>query len=134
MDKVMRTGQVSQHPGQTIISLLIAVWLMVVQPGMSYYSLINPDVHAEIDAVLYGQSPSGETLPGHQRQSPHQHPMGLGMSIPNLTLVNPFDAAIYDELAAAASRPAVFDHLNEVRLSVRSIVIEPPLQPPRTSL
>ena len=133
MDKVLRAGRMGQHPGQTIISLLIAAWLMVMQPGMSYYGLINPDVHAEIDATLYGQSPSGETLPGHVPHAPHDHPGNLGTTIPQVTLDNPFGAAFYQSLLLPARRLALHGRWLEMAVSAESIVIAPPDQPPRAA-
>jgi hypothetical protein len=111
----------------------ISVWLALVQPGMSYFWLINPVVHARLDAELYGQTPDGAPLPGHARQPPHQHPVGFGTSVPDLTILNPFDAAFYHRLSEAAQRPALHSRLNEADVSARSVAIKPPLQPPRTS-
>jgi hypothetical protein len=133
MNDGRRAGQVGQPPGRMIISLLIAAWLMVVQPGMSYYWLINPDVHAEIDAAVYGQSPSGQTLPGHAPHAPHDHPGNLGTTVPQVTFDNPFGAAFYQSLLLPARRPALHGWRLETVINAESIVIAPPDQPPRAA-
>ncbi len=133
MNKVLWAGRAGQHSGQMLVSLLIAAWLMVMQPGMSFYGLLNPDVHAEIDAILYGQSPSGATLPGRVPHVPHDHPGNLGTTIPQVTLDNPFGAAFYQSLLLPARRPALHGWRLEMVASAESIVIAPPDQPPRAA-
>jgi hypothetical protein len=129
MDNILRAGRLGQSPGRTIISLLIGAWLMVVQPGLSYFWLITPGVHAEIDAELYGQSPAGETLPGHAPHAPHDHSGNFGTTIPQIA--NPFNAIFYLSLLAPAQRPALRGWRLELAVSADSIVIAPPDQPPR---
>ena len=131
MDKVLRTGRAGQYPGQTIISLFVVAWLMVMQPGMSYYWLINPDVHAEIDAELYGQSPAGKTLPGHAPHAPHDHSGNPGTTIPSITIDYPFNAAFYQSLLSPSRRRALRSGQLATAIVAESIVIAPPDQPPR---
>jgi hypothetical protein len=111
--------------------LIIVGWLAFAQPGMSHYWLIDPAVHAQIDAELYGQQPDGETLPGHAHQPPHEHPIHQGVGVSDLTLANPFDAAFYRALLSPAQRLALFDQHIELAAIAKLITIEPPDQPPR---
>ncbi len=111
--------------------LIVAVWLALVQPGMSGYWLIDPAVHARIDAELYGQLPDGETLPGHEPQLPHEHSIILGTAVSGLTLVNPFGAAFYCALLTPAQRLARLDRRAEPFVIPQSITLTPPDQPPR---
>jgi hypothetical protein len=115
-----------------IVTCLIVVgWLAFAQPGMSYYGLIDPGVHARIDAELYGQQPDGETLPGHEPQLPHEHSIILGTAVSELTLVNPFGAAFYCALLSPAQRLALLDRRVELALIPQSIMLTPLDQPPR---
>jgi hypothetical protein len=116
-----------------VICALVCSWLMLMQPGMSAYWLINPDVHARIDEAAYGQAPDGETLPGHEQHAPHDHPTGMGTTVPELTLLNPFDTAFYDTLLAPARRPAVRGQHLDADVIAHSITVAPPDQPPRLS-
>jgi hypothetical protein len=111
--------------------LIVAAWLAFVQPGMSYYWLIDAEVHAKVDAELHGQRPDGETLPGHQPHPPHEHPVSLGMSVSGSTLANPFDAAFYRTLLSPAQQPAMFGQRVEAGVYGQSITLEPPDHPPR---
>ncbi|MFN8597097.1 MAG: hypothetical protein U0559_13060 [Anaerolineae bacterium] len=116
------------------LNLLIGAWLILVQPGMSYYWLISPHVHAEIDAELYGQSPTGETLPGHTPHLPHQHPISPGMTAPESTISNPVDLGVRASIWSAAQQLALLNRVFEISEAVESLVIEPPRQPPRATL
>jgi hypothetical protein len=129
-----RVARLAFSLAKPLICVVVSVWLALVQPGMSYFWLVNPAVHARLDKELYGQTPDGATLPGHARQLPHQHPAGFGTSVPDLTILNPFDAAFYHTLSGAAQRPALHSRLNEADVSARSVVIKPSPHPPRTSL
>ena len=126
-----RTVQSFLHPPRWVWCLLLSGWLMWLQPGMSYYWLIDPALHAQIDAELYDQLPDGETLPGHAPHAPHEHPITLGTPVPDLKLTNPFDAAFYRALLSPGQRPAWLDRRVELAVIDRSITIEPPEQPPR---
>jgi hypothetical protein len=119
------------HQARIATCLIVAAWLAFAQPGMSYYWLIDYEVHAQIDAELYGQRPDGETLPGHEHHLPHDHPIMPGISIPDLTLANPFDASFYELLLSPAQRLALFGQRVELDVIVQSIAIAPPDQPPR---
>ena len=119
------------HPARPIIGLIVCSWLALMQPGMSVFWLLNPDVHARIDEALYGQAPHGETLPGHEQHAPHGHPVGMGLSVPELTLTNPFDATFYHALLAPTQRPALRSPRVEADVIAKSIALEPPEQPPR---
>ena len=119
------------RPARFSICLIVAAWLAYAQPGTSTYWLIDPDVHAQIDAEQYGQTTHGETLPGHDHHPPHEHPVTLGISIPGLTLTNPFDAAYYRSLLAPALRPALRGQRVELAVIAKAIALAPPDQPPR---
>jgi hypothetical protein len=109
---------------------IVAVWLAFAQPGMSYYWLIDPAVHAQVDAELYGQRPDGETLPGHEPRPPHEH-LVLGVAIPGFMLTNPFDAAFYRVLLSPAQRLALLGQRIQLAVIAHSIAPEPLEQPPR---
>jgi hypothetical protein len=132
-DRARRAPRSFRRLAGPLVCSIVCSWLALVQPGMSYYWLIDPDVHARIDEKLYGQMPNGETLPGHEHHLPHDHPTGLGTTVPELTLTNPFDATFYHHLFSAAQRQALRSKRVEIDVIARSIAIEPPEQPPRTS-
>ncbi len=111
--------------------LIAAVWLAFVQPGTSYYGLIDPAVHAQIDAELYSQKPDGEMLPGHDYHPPHEHPTSPGITVSGLTVANPFDTAFYRTLLSPAERLALQGQYLEMDVIARAIAISPPDQPPR---
>jgi hypothetical protein len=115
------------------ICLFVATWLAFAQPGTSYSWMIEHDVHAQIDAELYGQTPHGETLPGHTHRPPHDHPITLGVNITGLTLANPFDAAFYRALVSPAQRLALLGQRIELVVIAQAITLEPPDQPPRSA-
>ena len=77
----MRAKRSHQQRAWLITYLIVSVWLALVQPGMSYFWLIDPALHAEIDKELYGQLPDGETLPGHEHHAPHEHPASEGTTV-----------------------------------------------------
>jgi hypothetical protein len=126
-----RAKRSPQRRAGLITCLIVSAWLALVQPGMSYFWLVDPEVHAQIDKELYGQLPDGETLPGHEHHPPHEHPTSEGTTVPDLTFANPFDAGYYRSLFAPAQRPALRGQLVETSVIARSLVIEPPDQPPR---
>jgi hypothetical protein len=126
-----RVVQSLLSPVRSTICLFVCAWLAIMQPGMSIYSVISPEVHAEIDKELYGQTPDGRTLPGHEEHAPHDHPANQGSTVPGSTYVNPFGAAFYHMLLAPAQRPALHRQRLETAIFAQSITIEPPDQPPR---
>jgi hypothetical protein len=115
------------------LCLISTVWLAFAQPGMSHYWLIEPAVHAQIDAELYDQLPDGETLPGHIPHPPHEHPSHPGNFVAGLTLANPFDATFYRALLSPAERLALLGQRLEMEVIAQTIVLAPPDQPPRPS-
>jgi hypothetical protein len=132
-ERTARTIHSSLHLARFSLCLIVAAWLAYAQPGTSLYGLIDPEVHAQIDAEQYGQTIHGETLPGHEYHLPHDHPITPGISIPGLTLANPFDAFFYEALLSPAQRLALFGQRVELDVIAQSIAIEPPDQPPRSA-
>jgi hypothetical protein len=128
---VRRVIQPFLSPVRPMVCLFVCAWLAIMQPGMSIYSVISPEVHAEIDKELYGQTPDGHTLPGHEEHAPHDHPANQGTAVPDSTYINPFDAAFYHALFEPTQRPALNGQRLETAIFARSITIEPPEQPPR---
>jgi hypothetical protein len=126
-----RVIQLCLSPVRLAICLLVCGWLALIQPGMSIYSVLAPEIHAEVDEELYGQTIDGHTLPGHEHQAPHDHPVNPGTPVPGTTYINPFDAAFYRSLLSPALRPALHDQRLDVDVIAQSISIEPPEQPPR---
>jgi hypothetical protein len=118
-------------PVRLMVCLFVCGWLAIMQPGMSIYAVISPEVHAEIDEKLYGQTIDGHTLPGHEEHAPHDHPANQGTTAPDSTVINLFDAAFYRSLREPAQRPALNGQRLETAIFARSITIEPPEQPPR---
>jgi hypothetical protein len=111
--------------------LIVVGWLAFAQPGMSCYWLIDPAIHARIDAELYGQQPDGAALPGHDPQLPHEHVIILGAVVSELTLVNPFGAAFYGALLSPAQRLAWLDRRVELAVIPQAITLAPPDHPPQ---
>ena len=116
---------------RTTLALLICGWLILVQPGLSFYWLIDPHLHAEIDEALYGQSPDGATLPGHDQHVPHQHPVSQGIPVSAPLYVNPFGREFYRRLFTPAIAPALCNRCTSLAVFATSIVLTPPDQPPR---
>jgi len=118
-------------PVRLMVCLFVCGWLALMQPGMSIYSVMAPEIHAEVDEELYGQTIDGHTLPGHEHQAPHDHPVNPGTPVPGTTYINPFDAAFYRSLLSPALRLALCGQRLDVDVIAQSISIEPPEQPPR---
>jgi hypothetical protein len=104
---------------------------MLVQPGMSHYWLIDPHLHAEVDAELYGQTPDGKTLPGHEPHAPHDHPASQGIVVSDPLLLNLFGPEFYQTLLAPARSLALGDRCLNLAVFATSIALAPPDQPPR---
>lgn len=113
------------------LSVFLSVWVAVVQPGLSYFWLIDPQVHADIDAEEYGQTSDGRMLPGYPWRPPHDHPSSASLSITDLMQHNVFDAAFYDMVFSPAARLALQDSRPESQVIEKSIAVPPPDQPPR---
>jgi len=126
-----RVVQLLLLPVRPTVCLVVCAWLAIMQPGMSIYSVISPEVHAEIDKELYGQTPDGHTLPGHEEHAPHDHPANQGTAVPDSTYINPFDAAFYRSLLVPAQQPALCGQPLKADVIAQSIAVEPPDQPPR---
>jgi hypothetical protein len=129
--RAMRAICLLRCQARIVTCLIVVGWLAFAQPGMSYYWVIDPGVHAQSDAELYGQTPLGETLPGHAHHPPHDHPVTLGINVPVLTVANPFGAAFYCALLSPAHRLALLDQRVELDTIAQPATIEPPDQPPR---
>lgn len=114
-----------------IIALITGMWVALVQPGLSYFWLLDPQVHADIDAEEYGQTPDGRTLPGHPWHPPHDHPSGAALSISDLIQQNAFDARFYAKVFAPADRPSLQDQPIEIAVLATAVDLAPPDLPPR---
>ena len=115
------------------VACLISSWLMFAQPGISPYALIDPAVHAEIDAEVYGQTIDGQPLPGHEcdQHHPHDHPGSSGLPTPELSLHSAFDYAFHTIVCAAAGEPALNSERHEADVIAESITLVPLDPPPR---
>ena len=111
-----RAIRLLQSQARLVSCLIVISWLAFAQPGMSYSWLVDPDVHARIDA---------------EPHPPHEHPVILGLTVPGLTLANPFGEAFYGVLLSPAQRLALLDRRIEMAVIAQSITPEPPDQPPR---
>jgi hypothetical protein len=113
------------------VCLIVCGWLTLVQPGLSYYWLIDPHVHAEIDADRYGQLPDGRMLPGHPYQPPHEHPSSGGIPATHpATLDN--DASAYSSVISwEANRPSLQSRFTEAAVIPHAVFLDPPEHPPR---
>lgn len=131
LQQAARAAQLLRCQAKFLVCLMVVSWLVYAQPGTSSYWLIDPVVHAQIDAQLYGQLPDGESLPGRVAQPPHQHPVNQGVGVSGLTFAQPFDAAFYRTLLSPAQRLALLARPIEMGVFAQSIALEPPKQPPR---
>ncbi len=113
-----------------LIAVMSCAWLMLVQPGVSYYWLIDSHLHAEIDADRYGQTPDGRTLPGRSQHPPHEHPSSEGVTNSEAVSSNGFDAAFYAALFAEANRPSLQGRRLELAVIALAVVRDPPEHPP----
>jgi hypothetical protein len=118
---------------RSLLACVLSSWLMFAQPGVSPYALIDPAVHAAIDAEVYGQTIDGHPLPGHETDHhlPHEHPGGSGLPTPNLSLQNVFDHAFYFNVLAPAKQRALSSERCEAAVIAESITLVPLDPPPR---
>ena len=114
-----------------LVCLIICGWLAFVQPGLSYYWLIDPNVHAEIDAERYGQLPDGRVLPGHPYQPPHEHPSSGGLPITQVIQFENEVARCSQAIFWEANRPSLQDHYAEAAAIPLAVFLDPPEPPPR---
>lgn len=109
----------------------VCLWLMLIQPGLSFYWLIDPAVHAAFDADQYGQTIDGHDLPGHEHHPPHDHPGTSGIPAPSLSTSNPFDHVFHSIVFAPANRPAINNERHDAAVIAESITLIPLDPPPR---
>jgi hypothetical protein len=114
-----------------LIGLTICIWVALIQPGVSYFWLIDSDEHAKIDADLYAQTPDGRTLPGHPWHPPHDHPTSVSLGAFELMQQNAFDAEFYDKVFSPAVRLSLQPDRFEVAVIAQPIDLAPPDIPPR---
>ena len=133
LQQATRANQLLRCQAKFLVCLMVVSWLTFAQPGTSPYGLIDPAVHAQIDAQVYGQLPDGESLPGRVAQPPHQHPVNQGVGVSGLTFAHPFDAAFYRTLLSPAQRLALLARPSEMGVFAQSITLDPPDQPPRSA-
>jgi len=116
---------------RSVVCLIVCSWLALVQPGLSYYWLIDPQVHAEIDAERYNQLPNGRMLPGHPYYPPHEHPSSGGLPIAYPVTLEEEAAAFSRAIFWEANRPSLQSSYVEVTVIPRAIFPDPPEHPPR---
>ena len=114
-----------------LICALACTGLMWVQPGVSYYWLIDPHLHAQIDVERYGQLPDGRTLPGYPQHPPHEHPSSEGMPNLDAAPLLGFTAVDYDAISSEANRPSLQSGHLEAEVIDISAYLDPPEHPPR---
>ncbi len=110
--------------------LTLGLWLALVQPGLSSYWLLDPHIHAQIDADRYGQEPDGEPLPGRPWSLPHEHSSGSDLPASSVILSNAFDAVFYQTVFSPAQRPSLRDERSEAAVWAKSIALPPLEHPP----
>jgi hypothetical protein len=116
---------------RSFVCLIVCGWLAFVQPGLSYYWLIDPHVHAEIDAERYDQLPDGRMLPGHPYHSPHEHPSSGGLPIPYPVTLDDDALAYSRAIFWEANRPSLQNSYAEAAVITRAVFLDPPEHPPR---
>ncbi len=118
---------------RTIIICFMSSWLAFAQPGVSPYALIDPALHAAVDADLYGQTTDGQPLPGHEmdHHRPHEHPGNSGIPTPELSLQTVFDRAFFLTAFSPADQPALCGERHEAAVIAESIPLVPLDPPPR---
>jgi hypothetical protein len=114
-----------------LVCLIVCGWLVLVQPGLSYYWLIDPLVHAELDAERYGQLPDGRMLPGHPYHPPHEHPSSGGLPITYPVTLDHEASAYSRAIFWEANRPSLQNRYVEAAVIARIVFLDPPEHPPR---
>jgi hypothetical protein len=115
----------------TLAALFVCIGLALVQPGVSYYWLIDPQVHAQIDEELYGQAPDGHPLPDRPRHPPHTHPTNDGDQTSVMRPSTDFHMVFQSAVLAAAQCPALNGKCLELLDQAQSVVCDLPDPPPR---
>jgi hypothetical protein len=116
---------------QPLVCLIVCAWVALVQPGLSYYWLIDPHVHAEIDAERYDQLPDGRMLPGHPYHPPHEHPSSGGLPSTDPVTLEDAASACSHAIFWEANRPSLQKDFSEAAVIIHAVYLEPPEHPPR---
>lgn len=116
---------------RSLVCAMACGWVMLVPPGLSYYWLIDPEAHAEIDAGLYGQTPDGRTLPGYPERPPHEHPASAAMSVAAIPLASVYHTAAAYDVFASAQQPWLGDKHIDAEVIAESAAVSPLERPPR---
>ena len=104
---------------------------MVVPPGLSFYWLIDPEIHAQIDADRYGQTPDGRTLPGRPGRPAHDHLASPAVSVSALSLASIFQFAAYHDPYTSADCSSPGSQPTDHAAIGESIALPPLERPPR---
>ena len=128
--RAQRSRQQMCGLARPFVWLIVCGWLALVQPGVSYYWLIDPHLHAEIDAERYGQLSDGRMQPGHPYQPPHEH-----ASSGDLPTTHPVtfddDASAYSPVIVwEANRPSLQSRYTEAAVFPCAVFLDPPEHPP----
>jgi hypothetical protein len=129
--RTQRYRQQVRGLARPFVCLVVCGWLALVQPGVSYYWLIDPHRHAEIDAELYGQLPDGRMLPGHPYQPPHEHPSSGGLPTTDPVTLDDDASAYSGAIFLEANRPSLQSSYAEAAVIPRAVFLDPPEHPPR---
>jgi hypothetical protein len=121
----------SSRKVQSAIVLILCVWVALVQPGLSYFWLLDPQAHADFDADEYGQTPDGHTLPGHPWHPPHQHPTSLSLGAFEIMQQNAFDPTFYQIVFWPLDRLSLQGQPFEIAVIGQAADLAPPDHPPR---
>ncbi len=113
------------------VCLIVCGWLALAQPGLSHYWLIDPRVHAEVDAERYDQLPDGRMLPGHPYQPPHEHPGSSGLPATDPVTLAADASACFRAFFWEANRPSLQNSYAEAAAIPQVVFLDPPEHPPR---
>ncbi len=116
---------------RSFVCLVVCGWLAFVQPGLSYYWLIDPQVHADIDAERYSQLPDGRMLPGHPYQLPHEHPSSGSLPTAHPVTFDDDASAYSRTIFWEANRPSLQNSYAEAAVIACAVFPDPPEHPPR---
>ena len=113
------------------VCLIVCGWLALVQPGLSYYWLIDPQRHAEIDADSYGQLPDGRMLPGRPYHPPHEHSSSSGIPATHPATLDDDASTHSSAIFHEANRPSLQNRYSVAAVITRAVFLDPPEHPPR---